>query len=183
MGTDKRMDGQPPFEELIDRHGAELFRYLWRLLRNPDDAQDCLQETYVRAFRSYARLRSAANLRAWLYKIATNVARTHGRRQTRLAGRTADLDVDLVAEADSGSPEWEEGGMLAKVVQTVNGLPYRQREALMMRKYQGLSYGEIALALGCTPTTARAHVYQAMGKLRKRFGEPERRATEQEAAR
>ncbi len=183
MGTYMRSDGQPPFEELIDRHSAELFRYLWRLLRDSDDAQDCLQETFVKAFRSYARLQSAANLRAWLYKIATNVARTHGRRRTRLAARTADLDGDRVPEAESGVSDSSDGGMLAQVVQTVNELPYHQREALMMRKYQGLEYEEIALALGCTPTTARAHVYQAVKKLRQRFGEPTRHATAQEAAR
>lgn len=174
-----RPDGLPPFEDLIERHSAELFRYLWRLLRDTDDAQDCLQETYLKAFRAYGRLRSAANLRAWLYKIATNVARTHGQRRARLAGRTADLDTGLRADFD-GSDSAEENE-LALVVQAVNSLPYRQREALMLRKYQGLEYEEIALALGCTPTTARAHVYQAVRKLRTRFGGPAHRLPAQEA--
>ncbi len=106
-----------------------------------------------------------------------------GAGEPRLAARTADLDGDRVPEAESGVSDSSDGGMLAQVVQTVNELPYHQREALMMRKYQGLEYEEIALALGCTPTTARAHVYQAVKKLRQRFGEPTRRATAQEAAR
>lgn len=180
MGTDIRPDGRPPFDELIEQHSAELFRYLWRLLRDADDAQDCLQETYLKAFRAYGRLRSAAHLRAWLYKIATNVARTHGRRRARLAGRTADLDADLGLRVQSDGGDSAEENNLALVVQAVNGLPYRQREALMLRKYQGLEYEEIALALGCTPTTARAHVYQAVRKLRMHFGGPARRLPAQE---
>ncbi|MCL4368402.1 MAG: RNA polymerase sigma factor [Actinobacteria bacterium] len=181
MGTEARPDGRPPFEDLIERHSAELLRYLWRLLRDPDDAQDCLQETYLKAFRAYARLQSAANLRAWLYKIATNVARTHGRRRARLAGRTADLDGVLELRAESDGSDSAEENDLVLVVRAVNKLPHRQREALMMRKYQGLEYEEIALALGCTPTTARAHVYQAVRKLRLRFGEPAHRPPAQEA--
>lgn len=183
MGTDMQPDGAPPFEELIERHSAELFRYLWRLMRDVDDAQDCLQETYLKAFRYYARLQSGANLRAWLYKIATNVARTHGRRRTRLAARTTDLDVDLSSRAETDGRNSAEESELALVVQAVNELPYRQREALMLRKYQGLDYAAIALALGCTPTTARAHVYQAVRKLRLRFGEPLHRLQAREAVR
>ncbi len=160
---------QPLFEELIDRHSAELYRYLWRLMRDPDDAQDCLQETYLRAFKGYAHLKSADSLRAWLYKIATNVARTHGGRRARLLARTTELNDEMPAHGESAGGELAGAGRLTEVLQMVNRLPYRQREALMMRKYQGLTYEEIGTVLGCSPTASRAHVYQALRKLRRQF--------------
>ena len=72
---------QQPFEKLVEMHQDEIFAYLWRIIPG-DQAEDCLQETFLRAFRAYERTALDSNYRAWLYKIATNVARTaHTRRQ------------------------------------------------------------------------------------------------------
>jgi RNA polymerase sigma-70 factor (ECF subfamily) len=159
---------KPAFEELVEAHSGELFGYLWRLLGDEADAQDALQDTFVRALRAYERAEND-NLRAWLYKIATNRARTQLRRgalrshaalgeQHAAGGQGVDA---LVAERLS----------LAAVRAAVNGLPTKQQAALLMRKYQQLEYGEIAAALDCSEDAARAHVYQALKKLRAMFSE------------
>lgn len=70
------MAHKPPFETLVDEYGKEIFGYLWRMLYDTHDAEDCLQETFLKAFRVYTRTRPDSNYRAWLYKIATNTART-----------------------------------------------------------------------------------------------------------
>ena len=73
-----------PFRSLVDEYGPEIFAYLYRLFGRPMDAEDCLQETYLRAFRSFHQTRPGSNYRAWLYAIATNTARTMlGRSQRR----------------------------------------------------------------------------------------------------
>ncbi|MGB2896744.1 MAG: sigma factor [Anaerolineales bacterium] len=73
-----------PFETLVEKHWDEIFAYLWRLIPG-DQAEDCLQETFLRAFRAYERTPPDSNYRAWLYKIATNVARTaHTRRRREM---------------------------------------------------------------------------------------------------
>ena len=77
------MNLKPDFETLVKAHSAELFAYVWRMLRDTTDAEDCLQETFLRAFRSYGRVRAGSNYRAWLYKIATNTARSQWKRRTR----------------------------------------------------------------------------------------------------
>ena len=157
---------KPDFESLVDAHGAELFAYLWRMTRDTPDAEDCLQETYLRAYRAYPRLDAKANCRAWLYKIATNTARTHLTRRGRAHARTADLDPDLTRGGDPIPESVEHRQALSAVARAVESLPRQQRAALILRKYQELNYAAIAAALDCTEAAARANVYQALKKLR-----------------
>jgi RNA polymerase sigma-70 factor (ECF subfamily) len=164
---------KPNFDELVERHSGEIFGYLWRLLRETGEAEDCLQETFLRAFRSYSRVRAGTNYRAWLYKIATNAAHTQWRKQQRDEARTIDLDPDLQSGGMSVADRVEEQTLLAAVTRAVEQLPPQQRAALIMRKYQELSYAEIATALECTEAAARANVYQAVKRLREQFAEVE----------
>lgn len=163
------MKARPEFEALVDAHSAEIFAYLWRMLRETADAEDCLQETFLRAYRAYPRLNGQANYRAWLYKIATNTARTHLKRRARSAARTVDLDPELLHSETHLGDGLDRRQTLAAVDQAVQALPHRQRAALILRNYQELSYPAIAAALGCTEDAARANVYQALKKLRAQF--------------
>ena len=160
---------KPDFDELVEQHSGEIFAYVWRLLRDVHDAEDCLQETFLRAFRSYGRVRTGTNYRAWLYKIATNTARSQWKRRKRSETSTADLDPDLQAGEMSVADRAEQKALLAAVARAVENLPDQQRAALIMRKYQELSYTEIAAALECSEAAARANVYQAVKKVRQRI--------------
>lgn len=160
------MNDRMDFEALVERHGREVYAYLWRMLRDRHDAEDCLQETFLRAFRGFDRLKSHEHLRAWLYKVATNVARTNLRRRQRDTRWTGGSDPDEMAPA-RGDPA--DADRLREVRRLVEALPSKQRAALLMRKYQGLEYAEIADALGCTREAARANVYQALRRLRERL--------------
>jgi RNA polymerase sigma-70 factor, ECF subfamily len=160
---------KPDFEELVERHSTEIFAYVWRMLRETHDAEDCLQETFLRAFRSYGRVRVGSNYRAWLYKIATNAARSQWKCRARNETHTIDLDPDLEADEMSVSDRVERKALLAEVAHAVEALSDQQRAALIMRKYQELSYTDIATALECTEAAARANVYQAVKKLQIQF--------------
>jgi RNA polymerase sigma-70 factor (ECF subfamily) len=160
---------KPDFDELVERHSAEIFAYVWRMLRETHDAEDCLQETFLRAYRAYGRVRTGTNYRAWLYKIATNTARSHWRRKKRSEARTTEIDPDLQSGEMSVADRVERKALLAAVARVVEELPDQQRAALIMRKYQELSYAEIAAALTCTEAAARANVYQAVRKLQATF--------------
>lgn len=169
------MDSLPPFEDLVTDYGEEIFAYLWRRVRDDQDAEDCLQETYLSAFRAYPRLapdrEGGHNLRAWLYRIATNVAHTHLKRRTRRLSRDRELEPRLAGGGPS-IPRRVEGRLtLSEVHAAVTDLPEKQRTALILRKYQSLTYREIAAVLDSTPAAARANVYQALRKLRERFPE------------
>ncbi len=163
------MISKPDFETLVELHSGELCSYLWRLTGDEADARDCLQDTFLRAYRAYDRLQNFSNLRAWLYKIATNTARSHHSRNHR---RPAEPLLDPIASDEKAvDVQVIERTQLAAVKQAVMELPVRQRAALMMRKYQELEYAEIAEALDCSEDSARANVYQALKKLRQQFAE------------
>jgi RNA polymerase sigma-70 factor (ECF subfamily) len=165
------MANKPDFETLVELHSEELCGYLWRLTGDEADARDALQDTFLRAYRAYERLQDFSNLRAWLYKIATNTARTQNARNHR---RQAEPLLEPVASGEKAvDVQVVERTQLAAVKQAVMELPVRQRAALMMRKYQELEYTEIAAALDCSEDSARANVYQALKKLREQFAEVE----------
>ncbi len=154
--------------ELVERHRGELLAYLVRLLGDRHEAEDACQEALLRAHRAFARLAPDSNSRAWLYRIATNTALTAARRRSRLGTRTADVDCDTLPAGTPVSTDHRE--QLRAVARAVGELPPRQRAALMLRRFQGLGYAEVAAALGGNEAAARANVYQAVRKLRAALG-------------
>lgn len=159
----------PSFETLVERHSAELYAYLYRLTRQEGDAQDCLQEVYLKAYRAYHRLPADANARAWLYRIATNTAFSHLRRRKREAGWQAEADERDATDAPQLEDQAGRRALISAVAAAVEKLPAQQRAALVLKQYQALSYAEVAETLACTEAAARANVYQALKKLRKEF--------------
>src|SRR5438046_1348916 len=90
--------------ELVERHRPEILRYLGRMLHDTGDAEDACQDVFLRAHRAAGRLRADSNVRAWLYRIATNRALNARRSRARAMARTADVDVDALT-ASTGSAE------------------------------------------------------------------------------
>jgi RNA polymerase sigma-70 factor (ECF subfamily) len=168
------------FETLMTAHHGEIYRYLARATGRASDADDLSQETFIRAYRAYGALPPDANTRAWLFTIATNLSRNHFRAQKRR--RLAYAAVSATAgESDGADPEGEvlgrEAGQLLQA--TVRRLPLKQRLAFLQRKIHGLEYDEIGRTLECSGESARAHVFQAMRKIRQALNghallEPER---------
>jgi|SRR5271168_4841797 len=163
------MDGfaqlPPPFEETVRRHEREIMRFLVRSTRDHDDALDLFQETWLRAYRAYPRLASADGLRPWLFRIATNLCLNRTRAGVRRSRVIADAPV--AGENSAGSAS-HDGVLHLKAA--IDRLPGKQRAALIMRKFAGLEYAEIAAALECSCDSARAGVYQALKKLKASLG-------------
>lgn len=154
----------------MDRYEKEIYRFVYRMTGNREDAADVLQDTFFRAFRALKRLPEQANHRAWLYRIASRSAMNLARAQK--VRRALPLDQALhLAESDGDLENLVETRRLAgRLGDIVRALPVRQRIALLQRKYQELSYREIAATLNCSEQSARAHVYQAMSKIRRGLG-------------
>lgn len=158
---------QRAFEEVVAAHHPEIYRYLRRVASRPADADDIAQETFLRAYRAWGRLDPDANVRAWLFAIATNLNRNHHRAERRRSRFQAAVRA-AQADVDRHDPEGASLGdeMQRLVERIVRRLPDRQRMAFVMRKVHDLDYDAIGRSLGCTPDTARAHVFQALRKIR-----------------
>ena len=160
------------FDDALDRFGPEVYRFALYLTRNQPDADDLYQETVIKAFRAWDRLPCDANHRAWLYRIASNTFLSDKRKAARLRS----LDADGAAEAIPANSRDDDGrldaGQLLREVESfIEGLPPKQRIALVQRKYLELGYSEIAATLDCSEEAARRSVHEALTKLRKRFGD------------
>jgi RNA polymerase sigma-70 factor (ECF subfamily) len=155
------------FEAVVAAYHAEIFRYLRRIAYRAGEADDLSQETFLRAYRAWRSLAPDANVRAWLYTIATNVYRNHARGERRR--RTAYGVVQAQPDGPSGAgPEEEAVFNEIKVLteRAVRALPFKQRVAFTMRKMHEVDYDTIGQSLGCSPESARAHVFQALRKIR-----------------
>jgi RNA polymerase sigma-70 factor (ECF subfamily) len=156
------------FDAVVAGHYDEIYRYLWRVTGPAGEADDLSQETFLRAYRAYAALPEDANVRAWLFAIATNLAKNYFRTEARR--RRAYGEVKAAMRENAGSaPEAalisrETSAALAEIVER---LPLKQRLAFTQRKIHGLDYDAIGKSLGCSADTARAHVFQALRKIRR----------------
>lgn len=148
-------------------HHGEIHRYLCRVTARVAEAEDLAQETFLRAYRAWAGLPPDVNHRAWLYAIATNAYRNHLRaeRRRRIAHATVRVTRREV-EHDSPEAQAVAGQVRALTDDAIRRLPLKQRLAFTMRKLEDLDYGTIGKSLDCSAETARAHVFQALRKIR-----------------
>lgn len=158
----------PPFVTLIDAYQHAVYRYLVRCTGNEDDAQDLFQETFLRAHRAYAAFSGDTGHRAWLFRIATNLVKNHGRGRRRRSNVFAPGGEPVPPGRQPVTPEHLlHSRQAAHVLQgLLDRLSFRQRTAVIQRQIEGLAYHEIADNLDCSEQAARAHVYQGLRKLR-----------------
>ncbi len=160
--------GLQPFEEILEAHHAEIYRYLRRVTSRAAEAEDLSQETFLRAYRAYRVLTPDANVRAWLFTIATNLSRNHFRAERRRTRAHAEVRAARI-ETDGAGPEGETilNEARSRLDHVVARLPLKQRLAFLLRKVHDLDYEAIGQSLGCSNDSARAHVFQALRKIRR----------------
>jgi len=167
------------FETMLDHHHDEIYAYLWRLLHSAGrldsavEAQDLIQEVFLRAYQAFDRLRPESNPRAWLYKIASNCAYTALKRGRRQAQRSLPLQEESLSIPDPHAParQAEVAETMEQLAGAIAALPPKQRAAVVLRHVQGLDYSTVAEILNCSPDGARANVYQALRRLRQALEE------------
>lgn len=147
----------PPFETFYESHKTEVFRFLVSRIGR-DRAEDAFQETFLRALRAYERLEHGEHLRAWALTIANRIVLDGVRRQ-----RPQGTMPDLVTE--DGRPAYEELAPLTE------GLPPKERAAVVLRYGYDLGYDEIGTALGSTEAAARQAASAGVRRIRSQSGD------------
>jgi DNA-directed RNA polymerase specialized sigma24 family protein len=167
----------PPFQRFLDEHREEV----WRLLVSSvgrEQAEDCFQETFIAALRSYERLRSGSDLRAWVLTIAHRKALDAHRSRARAplpVAQAPDSGLPVGAHAANGASAPATGRLGAPPVgerdeqlwSAVRGLPERQRSAVVLRCLADLPHRQIAAAIGCSEAAARRSLHEGLTKLRE----------------
>lgn len=151
------------FGQLVDTYQGEVLRYLRRLTGSAAEAEDLFQDTFLRALPQFDRLRARSNHRAWIFRVATNTFLNHRRRVRRRR------EVGLDHARDRTRPHIHRDAAMTRSAyrREVRRLPPRQRVAFIQRVVMGLSYREIAAAMGGTQMAARANVSHAIRRLRR----------------
>jgi RNA polymerase sigma-70 factor, ECF subfamily len=164
--TSPRFARQESFEREALPHLRQLYTTAYRLTRNVADAEDLVQETYLRAFRAFERYRLGTNVRAWLTTILYR-ARTDSFRKASRSPRT----VELVDDGPACSPPQEAlSGGQEDIARALAALPEAFRTALLMRDVQDFSYDEIAKILGIPIGTVMSRIHRGRTLLRGALG-------------
>ncbi|MGH7729193.1 MAG: RNA polymerase sigma factor [Vulcanimicrobiaceae bacterium] len=168
-----RAGSQEAFAALVERYGPALTRLAQRLTRDPDEARDIVQESFLRAYRRLADLDPARPFARWLSVIARNVALDELRRRRR-AARSA-FRYDPLALPDPGPEELAiRNAEAARIRRALARLPERYRKPLALYYVRGFRYREIALELAIPLGTVKTFISRAKRRLRDELAALER---------
>jgi RNA polymerase sigma factor (sigma-70 family) len=149
--------GPPPFQAFLDANKHHVYRFLVTLVGR-QEAEDCFQDTFAAALRAYPRLRDASNLRAWVMTIAHRKAMDAVRAASRRPEPVAEIEDAAVDDGRTVDvPVWD----------AVDGLPTKQRAAVVLRYGVGMRYREIGEVMGTSEAAARRSVHDAHRRLRE----------------
>jgi RNA polymerase sigma-70 factor, ECF subfamily len=157
-------------DSTLSGHMDGLYAYAMVLSRNPAQAADLVQDTYVRALQAKERLRPDSNVKGWLFTILRNIWLNHLRHE-RSAPRIADLDseegLENVSAANSEDPHdlYVRSLQRKRVRAAILQLPVEFREIIILREYEELSYSEIANVLQCPVGTVMSRLARARSRL------------------
>src|SRR5213592_5019509 len=151
------------FEQLYRRYVKDVYHYALALLRNPADAEDVTQTTFLNAYRAFQRGEEIRKPHNWLIKIAHNVARS---RYSRTSRRVKEVPLEDHVE-QLAVPE-DERPNVEGVLRALGRLPFNQRAALVMRELEGRTYSEIADTLGVSVPAVETLIFRGRRSLRLR---------------
>ena len=146
----------PPFQQLLDAHGADLHRFCVAQA-GPHQGSDCFQEAVISALRAYPSLRDDRNLRGWLFTIAHRKVLDHHRATARRPVPVPELPERGATATPIDGDLWE----------AVSRLPEKQRGAVALRYLGDLPYADIGVVLGCSEAAARQNVRAGLAALRQ----------------
>jgi RNA polymerase sigma-70 factor (ECF subfamily) len=156
------------FEQLVERYQQQVSSVVRRILFDPDEQQDAIQDTFVQAYRNLRRFQGHSSLRTWIIRIAINVALK--RRGSFWRRRVQLTDTPLPVEIASPDPHQaaEEAILQAATLRALDQLPEKLRLPLLLLVFEGLSGREVAEVLGWSESTVWTRIYTARRELKKK---------------
>ncbi len=176
---DVKAGDEQSFALLLHRYRTPLVNFLYRMVRNREQAEDLAQEVFIRVYRARADYVPSAKFTTWLFRIATNLA-LNSVRDTRHQRMEISLDAPVTVDAEDGderpldvaekNPNIEEHlvqeAQRDMIRHAIEKLPEKQRAAVLLHKYQELDYGEISKILECSESALKSLLFRAYETLR-----------------
>jgi RNA polymerase sigma-70 factor (ECF subfamily) len=176
---DVKAGDERSFALLLYRYRTPLVNFLYRMVRNREQAEDLAQEVFIRVYRARADYVPSAKFTTWLFRIATNLA-LNSVRDTRHQRMEVSLDAPVTADSEDGdqrpidvaekNPNIEEHlvqeAQRDMIRHSIDKLPEKQRAAVLLHKYQDLDYGEISKILECSESALKSLLFRAYETLR-----------------
>jgi RNA polymerase sigma-70 factor (ECF subfamily) len=163
------------FALLLERHRGPVVHFLYRMVQNQAISEELAQEVFLRVYRSRSTYEPTAKFTTWLFRIATHVALNSIRDGKKEKGHES-LDVEIegmerqVADCQpTVEQEMVQNVKLREVRQAIEALPAKQRAAVLMHKYEGLDYAQIAAVLSCSESAVKSLLFRAYESLRGRL--------------
>jgi RNA polymerase sigma-70 factor, ECF subfamily len=168
------------FRELIERHQRAVINTIHRAIGDAWEAEDLAQRVFIQVHRSAKRYKPTAKFTTWLFTITRNTILNEHRRRNRHPSESLDA---LQEPRDSDSAGWQapdtsasdpaqtavEHELQQKIMEAVQGLPEAQRTAIILCRYEGLSYEEIAEVLGCSVSATKSLLHRARLTLKEKL--------------
>jgi len=172
MGLIKKGDSRA-FELLVARHQKTAYNLALRFLGEPDDAEDIVQEVFIRIYKAAGTYSPDAKFTTWLYTIIKNLC-FNVLRQRKQAAIVSMEDESLPEIPSSGEDQLSRISRMQireKVVKAVRGLPPNMRMAVILSKYHGMQYDEIAGIMGCSVNAVKLRIFRAKSLLAEELSE------------
>lgn len=164
------------YRGLVEKYQGRVFAMVFGMVRNHEDARDITQDAFVKAYRNLQSFRLESSFYTWLYRIAMNLAIDHTRRQKRQNTTefdeqlgTRDGDGELLEQHHTDNPRraLERKELQRLILEALDKLPDEQRQIVLLREVDGLSYKEIADVMEIPEGTVMSRLYYARQKLQK----------------
>jgi RNA polymerase sigma-70 factor, ECF subfamily len=161
------------FRVLVERHSRAVYRLAHRMTGNPSDAEDVVQDTFLKAYKQLSRFESRANFGTWLHRIAVNcsIDLIRSRPHREAAHDTEDLDTLGSGDTQEQAQASPERLMLStevqdRINQAMAALSQRERAAFMLRHFEGHSIDDISRSLGLKANATKHSIFRAVRKMR-----------------
>jgi RNA polymerase sigma-70 factor, ECF subfamily len=176
---DVKSGDEASFELLLHRYRTPLVNFLYRMVRNREQAEDLAQEVFLRVYRARGEYVPSAKFTTWLFRIATNLA-LNSVRDTRYQKLEDSIDAPARMDSEDGDdrpldvaephPNIEqhlvEDARVKMIRHAIDKLPEKQRAAVLLHKYEELDYAEIAKILSCSESALKSLLFRAYEALR-----------------
>jgi RNA polymerase sigma-70 factor, ECF subfamily len=164
------------YRGLVEKYQDRVYHMVYGMVRNREDARDITQDAFVKAYDNLQRFRLESSFYTWIYRIAMNLSIDHLRRRKRkgttefdetIASRDEHGGIDEIHNQESPSKALERKRLYDRIMTAMQDLPEDQRQVVLLRELEGLSYKEIADVMEIPEGTVMSRLYYARRKLQK----------------